>query len=152
MGVKAFCDSSSFSPRHSPSTCSRRGRRSKKYLIGVQAIETTPLRMSFLKGVSPGGVFDTERERENEWHYTSSFYLDRALTHTSFGVLLWTERSQQTRGRQEGREGERRRGDELSETERVVKLRLVQTKTGETRQLWKPGRGQLQVSLPLRNF
>lgn len=52
-------------------------------------------------------------------------------------------------GRKEGREGERRRGDELFEVERIVKLRLVQTKTGETRQLWESGRGQPQVSLPL---
>lgn len=52
-------------------------------------------------------------------------------------------------GRKEGRERERRRGDELFEAERVVKLRLVQAKTGETRQLWKSGRGQPQVSVPL---
>ena len=37
---------------------------------------------------------------------------------------LWTECSQQTRVRKEGREGERERGrgDELFEAERVVKL------------------------------
>lgn len=57
--------------------------------------------------------------------------------------------SRQGVGRKEGRESERQRGDELFEAERVVKLRLVQTKTGETRQLWKSGRGQPQVSLSL---
>lgn len=44
------------------------------------------------------------------------------------------------------RVGARRRGDELFEAERVVKLGLVQTKTGETRQLWDRGRGEPQVS------
>lgn len=62
--------------------------------------ETTPLYVSFLKGVSPGGVLFW-RERTTA----------RLSTHTFIRVLfLWTECSQQTRGRKEGREGGRVRG------------------------------------------
>lgn len=63
--------------------------------------------------------------------------------------LTAAECSQKTSGRKEGSVGERPSGDELFEAQRVVKLRLVQAKTGETRQLWKSGGGQPQVSLPL---
>lgn len=55
-------------------------------------------------------------------------------------------------GRKCGKGREAKKGDELFEAERVVKLRLIQAKTGETRQLWKPGEGQPQVSGPLRSF
>lgn len=58
--------------------------------------ETTPLYVSFLKGVSPGGVLF--------WRERTTASIN---THTFIRVLfLWTECSQQTRGRKEGREGE----------------------------------------------
>lgn len=49
-------------------------------------------------------------------------------------------------GKEEGGEVARQRGDELSEAERVDKLRLVPSEAGEAGQLWKPGGRALQVS------
>lgn len=94
--------------------------------------------LSFLKGVSPQEVCLRERER-------AQYYLRVSSELKCF---------QKPRGREEGREGrrerERPRGDELFEAERVVKLRLVPTKTGETGQLWEPGWRPRQVSLAKR--
>ncbi len=148
-----FWKSSSSSPRHSPSTCSKTGRRSKRYLIGVQAVK--PLlclcpssRVLALEVCLREG---TKAARDLILLFGSDFKTHTLSRRNSYFCGLSVQ-SRQGVGRKEGRERERRRGDELFEAERVVKLRLVQTKTGETRQLWKSGQGQPQVSLPLTSF
>lgn len=65
--------------------------------------KTTPLYVSFLKGVSPGGVFERERTRAEQ---DLIFLFGSGIsTHTFFRAFCVTERSQQTRARKEGRKG-----------------------------------------------
>lgn len=80
----------------SPLPAAGGGEEAQEVFDRCAGCETTPLYVSFLKGVSPGGVLFW-RERTTA----------RLNTHTFIRILfLWTECSQQTRSRKEGREGE----------------------------------------------
>lgn len=57
-----FCSSSFFTLRHSPSTCRVGEEEEQRVFDRCAGLETTPLFMSFLKGVSPGGVFERRKE------------------------------------------------------------------------------------------
>lgn len=51
-----------FSLRHSPSTCRVGKEEEQRVFDRCAGLKTTPLFMSFLKGVSPGGVFERRKE------------------------------------------------------------------------------------------
>lgn len=136
--------SSSSSLSRCPSTCRR--RRSGKCAIGVQSLWNHPSVFVRPQGCEPWDVYLTQREGEGRLDLLLGSGIN---THKEYYLCPPSFLRWQRVGRKEGRERkrERWRGNELFEAERVVKLWLVQTETGETRQLWKSGRRALQVSV-----
>lgn len=104
------------------------------------------------QGCEPGDVYFMQTHTHTYTEQKRSSCL--ALGNTQQENYFYEDFSSVTKVRKEGREGReggrgqgaRQRGDELSEAERVVQLRLVPTEAGEAGQLWKPGGGALQVS------
>lgn len=129
------------------STERRRRRRSKKQLIGVQgwgdhtSVHVPSSRVRALE------VCLSERTRAA--HELISPFESNPYPHFC-GPSVLSRRTKE--GRKERKEGGRKggRGDEHFEAERVVQLRLIQTETGKTRQLWKSG--EPQVSRHLWSF